>query len=123
MIIDKINLQVKYLKANSKFYKNTLAAIESVKTISDYKQLPFTTKEDLSNYNSQFLCVKQSEIRDFLTTSGTTGEPISFYLTNNDLKRLGINERNSFSLCGIIPGNKILLTTTLACLKILSPYI
>tara|TARA_B100000902_G_C27293077_1_gene908342 strand:+ start:1169 stop:2401 length:1233 start_codon:yes stop_codon:yes gene_type:complete len=113
MIIDKINWQIKYLKANSKFYKSTLAATDSIKTISDYKQLPFTTKEDLSNYNNQFLSVKESEIRDFLTTSGTTGEPISFYLTNNDLKRLGINERNSFSLCGIIPGNKILLTTTL----------
>ena len=35
MIIDKINWQIKYLKANSKFYKSTLAATDSIKTISD----------------------------------------------------------------------------------------
>ena len=48
-----------------------------------------------------------------LTTSGTLGEPISYYLSENDVKRLSYNERQSLQICGINKGDKILLTTTI----------
>jgi len=112
-MIKNINQQITYLKKNSRFYKKRLRLNNQIKQLSDLKDFPFTTKDDISTYNSDFLCVSEDKIRDCITTSGTMGSPTSFYLTENDLKRLGINERNSFQFCNIKKGNKILLTTTL----------
>ena len=112
-MIKRINDQINYIKNNSVFYKSKLAQYTEIKNISEIKNFPFTTKDDISVNNSDFLCVPIDKIRDFITTSGTMGSPTSFYMTQDDLQRLAINERNSFELCGINTGEKILLTTTL----------
>ena len=112
-MIKKINQQILYLKQNSRFYKKQLDEYIQIENISEFKKFPFTTKIDIAKYNDDFLCVPKNQVRDFITTSGTIGDPISFYLTQNDLKRLGINERNSFDLCNVKKGDKVLLTTTL----------
>jgi len=112
-LLEDINYFLNYIQINSKFYNNRLHLNYKINKLKDIKKLPFTTKDDIAKRNNDFLCVPESEIRDFLTTSGTLGEPISFYLTRNDLIRLGINERNSFELCNIKKGNKVLLTTTI----------
>lgn len=113
MVLAKINHLLNYIQTNSTFYKKSLPLSCKISALIDIKKLPFTTKDDISMHNSDFLCVPKNNVRDFITTSGTIGDPISFYLTQNDLKRLGINERNSFKLCNIKKGNKVLLTTTL----------
>ena len=112
-MIKKINQQIRYLKQNSIFYKKQLDEYSQIENISEFKKFPFTTKIDIAKYNDYFLCVPKNQVRDFITTSGTIGDPISFYLTQNDLKRLGINERNSFELSNVKKGDKVLLTTTL----------
>jgi phenylacetate-CoA ligase len=43
------------------------------------------------------LCVDRHEIIDYVTTSGTMGEPVTFAMTDNDLNRLAYNEYISFS--------------------------
>jgi phenylacetate-CoA ligase len=43
------------------------------------------------------MCVPKNEITDFITTSGTMGEPVTFAMTGNDLDRLAYNEYISFS--------------------------
>lgn len=113
MVKDKINHLLRHIQENSKYYSKKINQGCKIKKLIDVKKLPITTKDDIAKHNKDFLCVSESEIRDFLTTSGTLGEPISFYLTQNDLVRLGINERNSFELCNIKKGDKVLLTTTI----------
>ncbi len=81
--------------------------------IDAYKRLPFTTKEDLAADNEAFLCVPQNQIAEYVTTSGTTGNPISLYLTKNDLKRLARNERDSFTLMGSTSDDLFQLLTTI----------
>ena len=112
-MITRLNQQISYLKKNSKFYNRQLNQFSRIDNVLSIKKLPFTTKNDIATNNSDFLCVPKNKVRDFITTSGTIGDPISFYLTQNDLKRLGVNEKNSFELCNIKKGNKVLLTTTL----------
>jgi len=90
-----------YLQENSKFYqdhfdKNNIN-IEVIKTLEDLEQIPVTTKDDLQKRNDDFFCVAKKEVVDFITTSGTTGEPVTFAMTNNDLDRLAYNEQISFS--------------------------
>ena len=113
MVLAKINHLLNYIQINSTFYKKKLPFSCKINALIDIKKLSFTTKTDIAKYNDDFLCVPKNQVRDFITTSGTIGDPISFYLTQNDLKRLGKNEKNSLEICDVNKGDKILLTTTI----------
>lgn len=93
-----------YLNENSPFYKKMFAEHkiipENITTASDLQKLPFTTKEDLQKYNTDFVCVPPTDIIDYVTTSGTMGEPVTIALTDKDLDRLAYNEHNSFKISG-----------------------
>ena len=90
-----------YLNKNSNFYKklfkNNNIDIPSIKTIEDFTSIPVTTKDDLQKCSDDFLCVSRKNIVDFVTTSGTLGEPVTFAMTDKDLDRLAYNEYISFS--------------------------
>ncbi|MDP1745998.1 MAG: AMP-binding protein [Bacteroidota bacterium] len=93
-----------YLNENSPFYKKLFSAnnidIANIQTIGDLHKIPFTTKEDLQQYNSDFICTDPVNIIDYVTTSGTMGEPVTIALTDKDLDRLAQNECNSFKITG-----------------------
>lgn len=90
-----------YLSAHSLFYQRLFEKyqidISSIKTIADLSQIPVTTKDDLQAHNDDFRCVDKSKIFDFVTTSGTLGEPVTFAMTDHDLDRLAYNEYISFA--------------------------
>jgi phenylacetate-CoA ligase len=75
--------------------------------------LPLTTKEDLQKFNDDFLCVPANKIIDYATTSGTLGEPVTFWLSDKDLERLAYNEAISFDCAGIKEGDVVQLMTTI----------
>jgi len=90
-----------YLKKKSVFYaelfeKNDIN-IESIKKLEDLNSIPVTTKDDLQQRNDDFFCVEKNKITDFITTSGTMGNPVTFAMTDHDLDRLAYNEFISFS--------------------------
>lgn len=109
--------QLEYLKKFSKFYqlifKNNNIDISKIRTVEDLSFIPTTTKEDLQKFNQDFICCKKDEIVDYLTTSGTTGKPVLFVLTESDLKRLEYNEFLSLSCAGCKKEDSIQLMTTL----------
>ncbi|TSJ46478.1 phenylacetate--CoA ligase family protein [Fluviicola chungangensis] len=82
-------------------------------TTKSFRALPFTTKEDLSQNNRDFLCVPSDQIAEYVTTSGTSGKPVTIYLTKNDLRRLAKNEKESFELTGAKAGDLFQLMTTI----------
>ncbi len=92
----KLSELLRYVEVKSPHYKNLFPehniSSEKIKTVDDLGHLPFTEKEDLQLHNDNFFCVDKSEIIDYVTTSGTLGEPIIIGLTENDLKRLEYNE-------------------------------
>lgn len=89
-----------YLNDYSKFYKERFREhsidISAIRTLEDLQKIPVTTKDDLQKRNDDFSCVPPSKIIDYITTSGTLGDPVTFPLTNNDLDRLAYNEYISF---------------------------
>jgi len=97
----KLREQLNYLNINSKFYKQLFLKhnidINSIKTLEDLTKIPVTTKDDLQSRNKDFLCVDETQIIDYLSTSGTLGEPVIFTMTENDLERLAYNEQISFT--------------------------
>lgn len=113
----KLREAIDYLAANSPFYRRMFAAQgidpASIRTVADLRRLPFTEKRDLQLHNDEFLCVPPERIVDYITTSGTLGDPVTFGCTDADLERLAYNEKKSFECAGVKPGDKVQLMTTL----------
>lgn len=103
-----------YTRTHSAFYKKHFAAFAETKRADfDITALPFTTKDDLSMNNSDFCCIPRSQIAEYVTTSGTSGKPVTIYLSKNDLLRLAKNEKESFELAGAQAGDLFQLMTTI----------
>ncbi|WP_452227154.1 phenylacetate--CoA ligase family protein [Lacinutrix cladophorae] len=106
-----------YLNENSAYYKRVFKenniAIDAIQTIEDLSKIPVTTKDQLQQNNDAFLCVPKSKIIDYVTTSGTLGDPVTFALTDNDLERLAYNEAISFACAGVGKEDIVQLMTTI----------
>ena len=109
--------QLLYLQAQSPYYQRVFADkgidVKTIQHIEDLTRLPFTEKQDLQLHNSEFLCVPKENIVDYITTSGTLGEPVTFGCTDKDLQRLAYNEHKSFACAGLKKGDILQLMTTL----------
>ena len=105
-----------YISANSPYYKELFAKeqihISKIRTLEDLQQLPVTTKEHLQLRNLDFLCVPSNKIIDYVTTSGTLGNPVTFALTQSDVDRLALSESLSYEICGCKPDDIIQLMAT-----------
>lgn len=120
-IIHFQNLQLpkllSYLNANSRFYhekfKENNIDISAIQTLDDLVKLPLTTKADLQQRNEDFLCVPREKVIDYITTSGTLGDPVTFAMTDKDLDRLAYNEAISFACAGGSPTDTYQLMTTM----------
>ena len=106
-----------YVNTLSPYYKELFAKekinISKIRCLEDLRQIPVTTKQDLQQRNMDFLCVPASEIRDYVTTSGTLGEPVIFAETENDLRRLSIAEYLSCEFAGCKPEDIFQLMITI----------
>lgn len=108
---------VDYASKNSPYYKSVFEKLglsaEDISSLKDLEKIPCTDKDDLSRHNEDFLCVPTSAIADFVTTSGTLGNPVSYYLTEQDLERLAYNEAGSFACAGATSEDIFMLMTTI----------
>lgn len=113
----KLQGLLQYLYNHSVFYKRFfekhLVDINSIKTLEDLGKIPTTSKDDLQKYNLDFLCVDKRQVIDYLTTSGTSGEPVVFAETEKDLQRLAYNEYISFACATAHPDDIFQLMVTL----------
>lgn len=108
---------IAYLAANSAFYRRMFDAYginpSDIRTVGDLTRVPFTEKRDLQLYNNDFLCVPPEKVVDYITTSGTLGDPVTFGCTDRDLDRLAFNEKKSFACAGVKPGDIVQLMVTI----------
>lgn len=114
---EKLKQALYYFNENSPFYRRFLKDndidISEINSLEDLQKLPITTKDHLQRFNEEFICVPKSEIIDYVTTSGTLGDPVTFALTDNDLERLAYNEAISFACCGVEKADTLQLMTTM----------
>ena len=108
---------LQYIKKESRFYQNQFKKyginIDKIRTIKDLVHIPPTRKEDLQNSTGDFLCVSRTKIIDYLTTSGTSGDPVNYAMTENDLKRLAYNEYLGFRCADCTKNDIFQLMTTI----------
>lgn len=113
-ILEQLGNMIHYAVNHAPFYQRHFAnnALNSL-SWEVFSTLPFTTKEDLSQNNRDFLCVPANQVAEYVTTSGTSGKPVTIYLTKKDLVRLAKNEKESFELTGAKAGDLFQLMTTI----------
>lgn len=113
----KLKETLHYVSQHSPYYKGVFAKhdinISAINTIEDLQTIPTTSKDQLQQFNDDFLCVPKDKIIDYVTTSGTLGSPVTFALTDNDLERLAYNEAISFACAGVTEDDVLQLTTTI----------
>jgi len=106
-----------FVNTHSKFYQSRFKEhhidITKISTLTDLQKIPVTTKDDLYNHNQDFICVSADKIIDYVTTSGTLGDPLTFVLTDKDLERLAYNEYISLSCAGGSKNDIYQLMTTI----------
>ena len=114
---DELKKLLHYLEDNSVYYqrifKKHKIQISDINNLEDLQKIPVTTKEDLHNHNDDFICIETSDIIDYVTTSGTTGNPVFFGLSDKDLERLAYNEAISFACSKVSKKDTIQLMTTI----------
>ncbi len=97
----KLQEQLSFLSGHSPFYsslfKKHRISIDKIRTLDDLVRIPVTTKRDLQDHNESFISVTANRIIDYITTSGTAGDPVTFAMTDHDLERLAYNEAISFT--------------------------
>ncbi len=113
----KLQEHLQYLQERSRFYQDMFAThsinIEKIKTLEDLQHIPVTTKQDIQLRNHDFICVDPLYIIDYITTSGTLGDPVTFAMTDKDLNRLAYNEAISFACAACSADDILQLTTTI----------
>lgn len=103
------------IASRSLFYQKHLQnfTLSEMEFPSDLHKLPFTEKLDIFRNNDDFLAIPKHEVVDWVTTSGTLGDPVWFALSKKDLSRLAQNEAGTYTLAGLGKGDIVLLTTTI----------
>ena len=106
-----------YLSVRSPYYRRLFAEnkiqVEKIRGWEDLQYIPLTGKKQLQLYNADFVCVPREKIVDYITTSGTLGDPVTFAMSDGDLDRLAYNEAISFACAGGKPGDIFQLMTTI----------
>lgn len=106
-----------YLSEYSPYYKKLLAS-HSRRPLEEwtweiFRALPLTTKSHLIRHPEDLICVSSRRIKEWTSTSGTTGEPLYVPLTEGDLRRLAHNEAWTFRMAGLRRGDVLQICITL----------
>ncbi len=100
----------RYAKANSPYYRELFRSSSDMPRLED---VPMVDKKILSERNLEFLSAPRERIAEIVTTSGTTGKPLLWMLTDGDLKRLALNEKLSFECVGLAAHDTVLLAVAM----------
>ncbi|MCW8173672.1 phenylacetate--CoA ligase family protein [Natrialba swarupiae] len=108
---DKLPGQLAYLGENSDFYQRKFSEwdvdVESVSTIEEFQEIPFTTKDDQRRNQADppeeqplgtHQAVPTEELSRTISSSGTTGKPTYFGLTKSDRRSWNEVMKRSFTV-------------------------
>lgn len=117
---------IRHIKQASPWYNKILSGIEpeDIKTIDDFRNVPFTERNVLEENQEDFHGVSEDKIAETVITGSPGGKPLYVVLTATDLERIAYHEALSFDGMGINSSDRaqILIspnsqTDTIACYR------
>jgi len=99
-----------YARKHSPFYREWLRKFRKAPALEKIRPID---KAIVSRRNLDFVAVPRERIVEMVTTSGTTGQPLVWMLTDSDLQRLGANERMSFQCAGLSARDNVLVAVSM----------
>ncbi|MCA0303293.1 MAG: AMP-binding protein [Proteobacteria bacterium] len=100
----------RYAAECSPFYRELFRGQKAVPALAN---VPLLDKPTLSERNLDFLCVPRERVVEIVTTSGTTGNPLLWMLTEADVKRLAVNEQISFGCAGLTANDTVVVAVAM----------
>src|SRR5262245_6009898 len=100
----------RYVSRHSPYYRELFGGAAGIPRLED---VPPVDKAVLSARNLDFLCVPRARVLEIVTTSGTTGRPLLWMLTEADVQRLARNERLSFECAGLGANDTVLVAVAM----------
>ncbi|NMB24060.1 MAG: phenylacetate--CoA ligase family protein [Firmicutes bacterium] len=91
----------------SSFYSTRIPS-SSLRSLTELKKLPLTKKDDLRQHSPYgFLAVPQNQVAVYHESFGTTGKPVSIWLTEQDL----LDTASEIEACGVnlTPDDRVLI--------------
>lgn len=104
---------VDYALRNSPFYRQKFAGIEAgdVRTLEDFRKLPFTAKADLRNaYPLGLASVPEEKIVRIHSSSGTTGTPVIIPYSQKDVDDWTEIFARCYTVCGVGATDRVQIT-------------
>ncbi len=101
------------LKERSPFYAKKFEGIDlrDVKTLEDFRKLPFTDKGDLREvYPLGLAAVPEEKIVRIHSSSGTTGTPVIIPYTKKDIEDWAIQFARCYQYAGVTPRDRVQIT-------------
>ena len=95
---------------HSPFYREMFRGMKAVPPLTEVATVD---KAILSARNLDFICVPHERVAEIVTTSGTTGEPLLWMLSDADLRRLARNEKLSFECAGLTSRDVVLVAVAM----------
>jgi phenylacetate-CoA ligase len=100
----------RYAADRSPFYRECFRDFNATPSL---EEVPLLDKRVLCQRNLDFLCVPRERVVEIVTTSGTTGHPLLWMLTELDLRRLALNERMSLECAGLAARDVVLVAVAM----------
>jgi phenylacetate-CoA ligase len=110
--LEQIKKAIKHAM-NSEFYKKYYAGInvDDIKSMDDFKKLPFTDKEDLRDaYPLGLLAVPDEKVVRVHSSSGTTGAPVIIPYTQKDVNDWAVMFKRCYETAGCTSKDHIHIT-------------
>ena len=85
----------------------------TLKSLEQLVEFPLTHKDQLAAAGDAAFACKSHDVREWVTTSGTTGKPLRVPLTEMDLQRLAENEAVALNIAGLRRGDALILALAL----------
>ncbi len=127
--LKRLKKQVAYNYKNSPFYKNKFEVVsakpEDIKSFKDFSRIPLMTKdehrraqeESIEKYGNPYdllACAPREKIIRINSTSGTTGMPTLYTLTQHDVDVVNEMHARKYWRAGIRPGDVMIQALSLS---------
>lgn len=129
--LDDFTRMLERLRGHEVWRERLRDAPQRVRSLDDVSEIPLTVKEDLRAGQADpipgrplgdFQLVDSAELVQIASSSGTTGTPVFFGLTQNDLRRWTAGIANAYRTAGVAAGTRVAHTTGMAIVAGGLPY-